>query len=320
VNLWERKGIRVAVSMVVTGLALWLSFRKIDWQIFWASFSQVRWFWVGLATANVIFIVYALGWRWQILLRPKANIPMNRLFHLNIIGQYTNIIAPVRLGEIVRGYLAAKEDNLPGGYAIGTIVFEKILDFFIFLCFWIIIPIVFVLGNSIRGYRVVLIASGLVLAILAFLVLKPEFFLEFYRKISRIFPKKYREKLQNFFSSGMESFQLLKNWKAALVLVAITVAFIGGRALSNFFLFQAFGLKLSYWAALVVLLAVQAGNIPPSIPGKIGVFEVAVILALAVFGIGKGEALVYGIMLHLVAYLPKIILGQYIIVRYKIKW
>lgn len=319
-NLWEKKGVRVVVSTIITGLALWLSFRKIDWQIFWASFSQVRWFWVGLATANVIFSVYALGWRWQILLRPKANIPMSRLFQLNIIGQYTNIFAPLRLGEIVRGYLVAKDDDLPGGYVIGTIVLEKILDFFVFLSFWFVIPIVFVLENSIHGYRAVLIAGGFVLVILAFLVLKPELFLGLYRKISRIFPRKHREKLQDFFKSGTESFQLLKNWKVALVLVALTIAFIGGRALSNFILFQAFGLKLSFWAALVVLLAIQAGNIPPSVPGKIGILEYAVILGLAVFGIEKGEALIYGIMLHLVAYLPKIILGQYIIVRYKIKW
>jgi len=59
-----------------------------------------------------------------------------------------------------------------------------------------------------------------------------------------------------------------------------------------------------------VLLAVQAGNIPPSVPGKLGVFEYAVVLALSVFGVSKGMALSYGIMLHIVAYLPKIVLGM----------
>lgn len=48
---------------------------------------------------------------------------------------------------------------------------------------------------------------------------------------------------------------------------------------------------------------------PPSVPGKIGVFEYAVILALSLFDISKSQALSYGIMLHLVAYLPKILMG-----------
>jgi uncharacterized membrane protein YbhN (UPF0104 family) len=62
-------------------------------------------------------------------------------------------------------------------------------------------------------------------------------------------------------------------------------------------------------AGLFLLLAIQVGNIPPSVPGKIGIFEYAVILALSLFNVSKSQALSYGIMLHLVAYMPKILLG-----------
>ena len=84
---------------------------------------------------------------------------------------------------------------------------------------------------------------------------------------------------------------------------------MGAQALSNYFLFLAFGMGLSFWVALVVLLAVQVGNIPPSVPGKVGIFEYAVILALSVFGVTKGAALGYAVMLHVVAYFPKIMMG-----------
>jgi uncharacterized protein (TIRG00374 family) len=318
-HIWERKGFRLAAGILITGPVLWLCFRKLDWAVLWASFSRVRWLWVGAALINVVFSVYALGWRWRILLKPKAKISMRRLFHLNIIAQYTNIISPARIGEFVRGYLAAKDDNLPGGYAIGTIFFEKILDFFIFLSWWMVIPAVFMLEKSIRGYIPALIAACLIIVFLFFLVLKPKLFLLLYGKLSFLFPGKYRKQLQEFLGSGLEFFQQLKNWKTNIVLVALTVVFLGGNALTNFFLFQAFGLKLSFFAAVVVLLVIQVANIPPSLPGKIGVFEYAVILALTIFGIEKGAALSYGIMLHVVAYVPKIMIGQYVIARYKIR-
>jgi len=56
-------------------------------------------------------------------------------------------------------------------------------------------------------------------------------------------------------------------------------------------------------------LAAQAGALPPSVPGRIGIFEYAVILALSAFGIAKNDALSYALMLHVVAYLPKILIG-----------
>jgi uncharacterized protein (TIRG00374 family) len=79
--------------------------------------------------------------------------------------------------------------------------------------------------------------------------------------------------------------------------------------LTNYFLFLAFGLDLSVWVALFLILALQVGSLPPSSPGKVGVFEYTVILALAVFAVPKSEALSYGLMLHAVSYLPKILFG-----------
>jgi uncharacterized membrane protein YbhN (UPF0104 family) len=45
------------------------------------------------------------------------------------------------------------------------------------------------------------------------------------------------------------------------------------------------------------------------VPGKIGIFEYMVILGLSLFTIDKADAMGYALMLHVVSYLPKIILG-----------
>lgn len=313
--MWKKKGFRIAVSLVITGLALWLSFRRIDFGVFKQALSRVNYFWVLLALGNTLISVFMLGFRWAVLLRPKAKVGLGSLFHYNIISQYANIVFPARFGEVVRAYLVSKKKQVPAGFAMGTVMIEKMLDLFVFVGFWILIPAVFALELQFKGYQLALIVCLMLLGLLIFLILKPDVLLKLLRRFSRLLPARFQPKVNEFLESGTESFRLLKSAKITAWLIFLSLLFVGGQALTNFLLFQAFGLKLSFWAAIVVLLGIQVGNIPPSIPGKIGLFEFAVIVVLGVFGVPKDEALSYGILLHIVAFLPKIILGQIYVIR-----
>ncbi len=311
------KWLKILLGAIITLLALWLSFRKLDWQVLKDSFLQVNFFWVILALANTIFVVYALGWRWQILLKSKEKIPLSSLFRLNIISQYINILIPGRFGEVSRAYLVSKRHKVSGGYVMGTVAIEKFLDFFVFILLWISVPALFVMQQEVKGYKMALFFCLLAALFLVLFIWQPKTVLKGTAFISRILPGKLRQGLQDFFGKGIEAFGQLRSAKILLFVVILTFGFIAGQVLTNFFLFKAFDLKLSFWAGLFLLLAIQVGNIPPSVPGKIGIFEYAVILALSVFIIPKSQALSYGIMLHLVAYLPKIILGVIFITTLK---
>jgi uncharacterized protein (TIRG00374 family) len=80
-------------------------------------------------------------------------------------------------------------------------------------------------------------------------------------------------------------------------------------ALGNYILFKALNLELSMLAAIFLLLALQVASVPPALPGKIGIYEYTVILSLAVLGIDRNVALGYGLLLHIVAFAPKLVLG-----------
>jgi len=308
-NILKEKWLKILVGFAITALALWLSLRKIDWEVLKRALFQVNFLWVFFAVANTILTVYALGWRWNILLKPKEKIPLSSLFRLNIISQYINIIVPGRFGEISRAYLASKQYQVSGAYVIGTIAIEKILDFFVFVFLWISIPALFAIQNEIKGYKIALFLCLLAAFFLVLFIWQPRIVLKWTSFISRLLPGKLRQGFQDFFKKGIEAFGLLKSTKTLLSIVILTFGFIVGQVLTIFFLFKAFNLKLSFLAGLFLLLAIQVGNIPPSVPGKIGIFEYAVILALSLFNISKSQALSYGIMLHLVAYVPKILLG-----------
>jgi hypothetical protein len=303
------KWLKILLGFAFTALALWLSFRKLDWKVLKDAILQINISWVILAIANTIFTVYALGWRWQILLKPKKKIPLSSLFRLNIISQYFNIIVPWRFGELVRAFMAAKKYLISGAYVVGTVAVEKIFDFFIFVIMWISVPAFLAIQKEVKGYKIAILFFFLAAFFLFFFIWKPKTVLLWTRFLSRILPGKLKQSLKDFLEKGIEAFGLLRSTKALFIIVVLTFAFIAGQVLTNFFLFKAFNLNLSFWAGLFLLLAIQVGNIPPSVPGRIGIFEYAVILALSVFNVSKSQALSYGIILHLVAYLPKILLG-----------
>jgi uncharacterized membrane protein YbhN (UPF0104 family) len=60
---------------------------------------------------------------------------------------------------------------------------------------------------------------------------------------------------------------------------------------------------------LFLLVVLMSGVAIPPLPGNLGVFPYLSQLVLSLFGVSRETALVYGIVLQLVAYLPLILLG-----------
>jgi len=271
-------------GVIITGITFWLCFRKVDWSSLRQNYSEIQWFWVVLALANVVFSVYLLGLRWKILLRPKAEVSLNELFRVNIISQYWSIILPARGGEVVRAYLVSKKKKVPGGYVFGTVVVEKILDFLVFTALWLAVPGIIALEMEWgQAKRVAAVLAFLAVILLAVFIWKPDIFLRLSRKLSRIFPLHFRESLDKFFSSGLESLQILKNPFYLGGLVCFSLFIVGPQVFSNYLVFLTLGFNLSLWASLLVLVALQVSYLLPSFPGKLGVFEYVVIVCRSPF-------------------------------------
>jgi uncharacterized protein (TIRG00374 family) len=298
------------VGLIVTVLALWLSFRNLDWAALWESFTSVHLFWVILAVINVLFTVYTMGWRWRLLLKSKKDIPLGYMFQLNIISQYINILLPGRFGELAKAWLPAKRYELSGSYVLGTVVIEKMFDFFAVVILFVSISAFVAFPGKIKAYTMALVICVILIILLVLVVWKREMVRKLLYFLSSLLPEgKFKQRVVNFLEKGMEAFSQLKDSRTSLGLALYTALIILLSTLTNFLLFLAFGLKLSFFEAMVLLLVVQVGNAPPSVPGKIGIFEYMVILGLGFFSIEKPIAMGYALMLHVISYLPKIILG-----------
>jgi uncharacterized membrane protein YbhN (UPF0104 family) len=67
--------------------------------------------------------------------------------------------------------------------------------------------------------------------------------------------------------------------------------------------------------ALTVSAALRVGVALPSLPASIGVYEGTIILALAVFDIDRETALGYGVLMHIVDFLPPVAMTLWLVWR-----
>jgi len=62
-------------------------------------------------------------------------------------------------------------------------------------------------------------------------------------------------------------------------------------------------------AALLLTIVLRIGVAPPSLPGRIGLFQYLIVLALAMFGVDRTAALSYSFALYAIAVVPVLIAG-----------
>ena len=123
-------------------------------------------------------------------------------------------------------------------------------------------------------------------------------------------PFKFRgHSLADFARKVLVSLEVFKRLDIHLYLQLLSIVMWILGAVLNYFIFLSLGLPVPVIGAFLLLAILQVGGIVPSSPGKVGVFQALCIITLALFGVGKTEGLVYGILLYLVAYGVPVVLG-----------
>jgi hypothetical protein len=94
-----------------------------------------------------------------------------------------------------------------------------------------------------------------------------------------------------------------------LVLAGWSLLIWAMTAFLNQLILWCLGIDVPLVAPLLLLVVLQIGVRVPSSPGSIGVFHYLSVVTLGLFGVEKELALSYGMLLHLVTYLPPSLLG-----------
>jgi glycosyltransferase 2 family protein len=127
--------IQFVILLGIGVLLIWLSLRQVapEKDNIIKAFRDADYFWIGISATFALLSHFFRAWRWNYLLNPLGYHvkPVNAMCHV-LVGYLANYGIP-RMGEITRCTLATKYDKVPFEVAFGTVITERIVDFFIFL-------------------------------------------------------------------------------------------------------------------------------------------------------------------------------------------
>lgn len=303
----DKRWPRLLAGVLFSLLALWVILRNVDLQQTYNAWQEMdlRYFPAALALFLGTIFVRSIAWR-TIL---GNQISIKRSFFTENEGYFLNNVLPFRLGEVGRAMILNLATGLSFWEVFSTIVVERFIDMGI-MAGLLLTTLAFVSGAEWALNASVLVA---VLVIVGFFVLfligrNPAWVKKFYSRLTGRWPRLQEwgsEKIE-LFVQGLQTLRDPKRFLLVIVLMLLTWAL---NISWYWVLLKAFIPEAEFlWAAFSVGVA-SLGIAVPSTPGYIGVFELATITALGLFGILEADALAYSLVSHAVYLVITVLLG-----------
>jgi hypothetical protein len=302
---------QIVFGVVVGSVALALAFRRVDWRAVANALREARPSVIGVSLLLVAVTLAVNTTRWWLLFAPEHR--QRNWFVLAaaiLIGQTANVLIPARLGEVARMYLVGTRERVSKTRVAATIVVEKVTDLVVFAVCIGYLLLAMSLPHAMRRSGIVMGATAALLAVVILVLsFRGAALLRLVERIARHFPDRWSARLVAFADAALSGLRSLHDWKAGLAIWMLSVTVLFFSILVNYVLFASVGISLPPVAAVFLTAVLRVGEAPPSLPGKIGLFQYLVILALAAFGVGRTVALTYAFVLYGVAVLPVLFSG-----------
>lgn len=300
---------RLIAGILISIAALWLIAREASFEQFSAALARADYVLVLASISFLVFSTGVRGYRWRALLDNR--ITASRSFNISNIGNLLNNVFPLRLGEVARAYLVSRTGEVSLMQCFSTIVVERLLDILVVLGLLIIV-LPFVADGELFARAGTITASAAFLAGFTLLVVASwrDQVVTLARRLLAWLPPAAREPLiyqGDQFLLGIRSIRLRRLASAA----ALSLLIWGGWAAGCLVMLAAFVPDLPWYAGVLVTCGVALGLSIPSAPSGAGLFEAAVVAALALFDIPVDTSLAYAVLLHLSCIALAAILGVY---------
>lgn len=259
------------------------------------------------------YVVQAV--RWRLLLHGKGNLSLLGVIQAIYAGLFTNEILPLRIGELVRGYLVSRWLSRDFISIFPSIAVERLIDsvwlaVLIGLSAFIVpLPNRLIESEKILG-AIVLIGTGLFL----YLVLREEKKLEdkgtgslYLLKYPSLWkPLRLAKNVVDRLALEMKEIGLTRFFYASF---GISIFVIGFEIVAFWLIMYAFNLDLSFTVGAVVFLIVHLGTALPNAPGNVGTYQFFTVVALSLFGVDKTVAAGFSVAVFVILSIPLFGLG-----------
>ncbi|MCK5519662.1 MAG: flippase-like domain-containing protein [Candidatus Marinimicrobia bacterium] len=289
-------------GLLISALAVWYAFRGIQWDTVGAQIHSINLAWYTLTLLLMILSIYVRAFRWQFIIKPIGKAKVYPLYKSVMIGYFGNNVLPLRLGELLRAYVASKATNIPVVKVLPTIVADRILDLLSFFIVFLVMSLGMTLPEWAGETKFWLIIMMLLLLIILYIYKRLSYRITLWLsdRQSRIFSI-----IKELHLSMASLFKMDDYWK--IFLSSMLLWFIYG--FHYYVGFQAFGFELGIGEAALVLAASTFAVSIPSAPGALGTYHSSLIAILTLLTIEKSTALAFAVMMHLSGFVPITILG-----------
>ena len=281
--------------------------------------------WVLVAFALMCASMLLRSEAWHAILRaalPGTRVRRRDTARGTMIGVLMSATLPARLGEPSRALIVARRlgrvrDRFP--IVLGTLVSQTLLNI---LALIVLGSVMFATVGLFQGNEDAIVLATIAPVVLLALVFLAPWLLRRgrptrFQRLAEAAGAVRRALVQ--VRSGLEVFRKPKlgGWAALAQLTAWAIQW-----LACYVLLVALGLdeRAGLGAAAAVLFAVNVTAALPATPANLGVFQAACVAVLSAYGVGKTDALAYGIILQAVEIATALTMGMPALVREGMTW
>ena len=287
-----RHGGRLLALLALAGLIV-ATAQRIDLGRAVASLSGLRLGWIALALLGYVAILPLWAAQWR-LLAPGPTAPRARDM-LRVIAITSAVLntTPLLVGEATAVVLLIARAGLDRAAALSVLAMDQLLVGAAKLCVFAMAALVAPLPSWMT--RAVLTLLGVIVVAGGAALVASWRHVDVERWSLRVLPPRAASAAASF-ARALEPLRVARRGLAAFALALLKKGVEVGAILC---VQRAFGIELPLGNAVLVLALLNLATLLPVVPGNVGVFEAAVMLALTRFGVPAEQALGVAVVQHL---------------------
>jgi uncharacterized protein (TIRG00374 family) len=324
----KSNGLKIAAVVVLTVVLLYFFGRTVNWKDVPAQIADVSvpLFLLVIPLFVLNFVTRAV--RWHVLVaREKIDVRFRNLVSANIVGFTVSFIFPGRLGELVKPLYLARKEGLRPGFAVGTVVVERLFDMAtmcgllgLFLIARPLFAASWPIGEE-AGRRLTFL--GILGVVIAAAILAVILFLYFYRGpalrvvgfILKPLPEKARKAVLALLGEFIDGLRFFRSWSQLALYAMLSLVVWLGITLFYWVFFAAYHIHLPYFLVFPYVFLTAVGASIPT-PGMVGGFHYFSKLGMTLlFGLEAGRAAGVTLVFHAVQIAVTCALGYAILAR-----
>ncbi len=316
-HLWT--WLSLGLTAVLLAAGGWYLVSQVSLAEIAQALAAASWGYVLLSLAVVVLVLLLKAWRWQLMFPardPARQQPFfAAAFWALLLGAYLNTLIPfLRLGELARIVALDRQTGISKVQSLSTLMLEKVLDLIMVGLTVALIVTAVALPDALNQTHTTLVVSAAAVGILLGLYLIAAQTALVTRLLQALFsrlPEALGRRLTRWTVSGLDGLAALRDRRLAALLVGLSAFIAAAAVLTPVLLLRAFHIPLGWVEAVIIHVATLLALIPPTTPGKIGIFDGVVAFLLLQFGFTDGPVIAsYTITYHLVVVGPLIVLGS----------